>query len=192
MRIVSVFAVAIWLAMVVAGFGWLAAYEVRPGRVGDVSQTWPGASHLERDQVRWTLVMFLHPHCPCSQASLQELGELQSAHPSQLHAHLVFCKPRGVPDGWEQTANWREASALPDVELVSDENDAERRVFGALTSGETLLYDASGTLRYRGGITQARGRTGPSEGRSVVEALLRGEAPPRQQGPVFGCPLAAE
>jgi hypothetical protein len=191
MRVASVFAVALWLGIVGAGFCWLARYETRPGRVGEVSQTWPMASHLERDSQRWNLVMFLHPRCPCSQASLQELGELQSSHPNDLHVSVVFCKPKGVPEGWEQTATWKQAAALTDIERVSDENDVERREFGALTSGEVLLYEPSGRLRYRGGIASARGKTGLSEGRSIVESLLGGEELPRHEGPVFGCPLTS-
>jgi hypothetical protein len=189
MRVVSVFAIALWLGIVGAGFRWLAIYESRPGQLGEIAPTWPAASRLARDHQRLTLVMFLHPHCPCSQASLQELYELRSAHPSDVRVCLVFCKPPGVPKGWEQTATWKQATALADIDVFCDENDAERRVFGAITSGEVLLYDAGGTLRYRGGITQARGKTGPSVGRDTIESLLSGEQPPRHEGPVFGCPL---
>ena len=191
MRVLWVFAVAVWLGIVGVGFRWLANYETRSGRVGDVSQSWPEPSRLARDSLRWNLVMFLHPRCPCSAASLQELGDLTAAHASELRARVVFCRPEGVPAGWEQTASWTQAVAFTGVERVSDENDAERRMFGALTSGEALLYDPSGRLRYRGGITSARGKAGPSEGRSVVEALLAGEEPARCDGPVFGCPLTS-
>jgi hypothetical protein len=191
MRVVSVFAAALWLAMVVAGFGWLATYETRPGRMGDVSQSWPEASRLERDSRRWNLVMFLHPRCPCSAASLEELGELTAAHASELRACVVFCKPQGVPAKWEQTATWTQAATLAGIVRTSDENDGERRAFGALTSGEVFLYDPSGRLRYRGGITSARGKAGPSEGREVIESLLTGEEPARREGPVFGCPLTS-
>jgi hypothetical protein len=191
MRVLSIFAVAVWLGIVATGFGWLAHYETRPGQLGQSSQSWPTASRLALDPERWNLVMFLHPHCPCSQASLQELSELRTKFPNNLRVCLVFCKPAGVPAGWEQTATWKQATALPDVEVLGDEHDAERRAFGALTSGEVLAYDPGGALRYRGGITAARGKTGPSVGRDTVVALFAGGHPARHEGPVFGCPLTS-
>jgi hypothetical protein len=191
MRVFSIFAVAAWLGIVAIGFAWLAHYETRPGRLGDVPQTWPAASRLTLDSQRWNLVMFLHPHCPCSPASLQELVELQTKFPDGLRVCLVFCKPAGVPAGWEQTATWRQATVLTGLEVLGDEGDAERRAFGALTSGEVLVYDPGGALQYRGGITAARGKTGPNVGHDTVEALLAGGKPARHEAPVFGCPLTS-
>src|ERR1700752_4188286 len=112
MRAASVIAFAVWIGMIAAGFGWLARYELRPGEVGDVSPRWPAASHMERDAGRGKLVMFLHPHCPCSPASFLELNELRSESAENLQARLVLCKPAGVPAGWEQTSLWKQAIAL--------------------------------------------------------------------------------
>jgi hypothetical protein len=191
MRVLPIIAIALWLGMVAAGFGWLAAYETRPGEAGAAPRRWPEASHLALDPQRWNLVMFLHPHCPCSPASLQELDQLRSGFTDNLHVQLVFSKPAGVPSGWEQTATWKHATALSHIDIVVDEGDKERRAFGALTSGEVLLYDPGGALRYRGGITAARGKVGPSVGSETVTSLLGGERPARSTGPVYGCPLTS-
>jgi len=117
------------------------------------------------------------------------LDEILSGNPSKVQTFILCCKPPGVPDGWERGETWRRAVAMEHVAVYIDENDDERRYFGAQTSGNVLLYDPSGRLRYDGGITRARGHVGANTGRAAVEALLRGEASPVNSGPVFGCPL---
>ena len=62
--------------------------------------------------------------------------------------------------------------------------------FGAETSGHTVLYDASGALRFHGGITAARGHEGGSAGRAAIVAAVRGEEP-SSSAHVFGCSLAS-
>ncbi len=188
-RVLRVLGYMLWVAAVGAGFGWLAVYESMPGSRAEPPPTWPARSGLVRDQGRWTLVLFLHPHCPCSQATLEEFAALHSRYATHLRAHLVFCKPKGVPPDWEKTATWRRAATVGGVHVHCDERDEERHRFGALTSGHVFLYDPHGRLRYDGGITPARGKGGPSAGRSAVESFLRGEPGLDRTGPVFGCPL---
>ena len=133
--------------------------------------------------------MFLHPHCPCSGASLEELAVLLSANSHGLRTFVVFCKPDGTPDGWEKTALWQQAVGMKGIDVCWDNQDEERHRFGARTSGQVLLFDQRGHLAYSGGITRARGQVGANPGRSAVEAILRGQSPPSGSGPVFGCPL---
>jgi hypothetical protein len=180
---------ATWTAAIAAGFTGLAVYESRPGTEAAAPREWPARTRLTRDPDRWTLLMFLHPRCPCSQASLQELAELLSGKQPQVQTFLLCCKPPGVPDGWEQGETWRQAASMKQATVSIDEHDDERSCFGVQTSGHVLLYDPRGRLRYDGGITRARGHVGPNEGRAAVAALLRGEASPVTSGPVFGCPL---
>jgi hypothetical protein len=189
LRAAALVGVTAWLAAIGAGFGWLAAYESRPGVAGQPPGTWPDDSRLTRANQKWTAVMFLHPRCPCSQASLQEFAVLNSQAEGHLRAILVICKPEGVREGWEQTTTWKEASTLEHVERYVDEGDEERRRFGTLTSGQLVVYDPGGRLRYSGGITAARGKVGPSKGRLNVQTLLRGREPSCCEGVVYGCPL---
>jgi hypothetical protein len=181
---------AAWLGVVGAGFWVLARYETSPGTGATAPQTWPAQSGLPRDPGRSTLVLFLHPHCPCSRASLDELQDLLHHHAGDLRAFVLVCKPPGVAEGWEQSATWRQAGALRGARLLTDDQDRERLLFGARTSGQVLLFDGTGRLRYSGGITPARGRQGDNPGRAAALALLRGETCPASRGPVFGCPLA--
>lgn len=180
---------AAWVTVVGTGFGWLALYESRPGPAAESPGDWPSPSRLSRDPGRWTLVMFLHPRCPCSRASLDELGGLLPGHGNQVRAIVLFCIPPGAPPGWEKAAAWRQATAMKGVTVFCDDGDEERCRFGPETSGHVLLYDPGGVLRFSGGITRARGQAGENPGRSAVESLLRGLSPPAWEGPVFGCPL---
>jgi len=63
---------------------------------------------------------------------------------------------------------------------------------GAETSGYVLLYDRSGQLRFRGGITAGRGHAGDNAGEDAVVALVTGRPASRQQTPVYGCSLVAK
>jgi hypothetical protein len=180
----------VWLGVIGVGFWGLEAYENRPGADAITPPAWPAGSHLSRDPSRPTLVLFLHPRCPCSRASLRALEVLLRRHPEDICAYVLLCKPPGVPDGWEESATWRQAIELKGVQLVVDTGDQERRTFGAQTSGQVLLFDNRGRLSYSGGITPARGREGANAGQSAVESLLRGDVPSITEGPVFGCPLA--
>jgi hypothetical protein len=189
MRSIAVVGITLWVVAMIVGFWWLAEYGTTPGLAGQPPESWPDGSALARDRQRWTLVMFLHPHCPCSPASLEELAILQAEYANRLQTHLVMIKPEAVADGWERSAVLDKALSLRGAEVLCDENDEERGRFGAQTSGQIVLYDPHGRLRYSGGITPARGKTGQSKGRQAIVALLQSQAPARCEGAVFGCPL---
>ena len=181
--------VLVWVVVAVLGFWSLALYENRPGSGANPPSEWPDRSLFSRVSDGPTLLMFLHPHCPCSRASLEELGHVLSASPDDLRVFVVFCKPDGAPDGWEKSTLWQQAAAMKGINVSWDERDEERRRFDARTSGQVLLFDRHGRLAYSGGITGARGQAGDNPGRAAVEAILRGQPPSSRSGPVFGCPL---
>ena len=70
-----------------------------------------------------------------------------------------------------------------------DNAGIEARRFHSETSGQTLLYDPAGNLRFQGGITFARGHAGDNPGRAALqELLLKGHAS-QVKTRVFGCSL---
>lgn len=75
---------------------------------------------------------------------------------------------------------------------MTDVGGAQARVFGAFISGQTLLYSATGSLLFNGGITDARGHEGDNPGRTALTSILSGGKPAAIQTPVFGCYLYAE
>lgn len=181
-------AAAGWLGACLLG-GWLLlAYGAAPGRAADAPPAWPDAE-LPRAPGRSSLVLFAHPHCPCTRASLDNLAWVLTRSGGRVDARVLVYAPRGMPAGWERGPLWRQAEGIPGARVAADRDGAWARAFGARTSGQTLLYGGDGRLLYRGGLTAARGHAGHSAGREAVLALSRGEGAPRDEGPVFGCAL---
>ncbi len=103
---------------------------------------------------------------------------------------IVFFKPAGSDESWDQTDLRKTAAAIPDAHVVSDPDGVEARRFNATTSGQSFLYSDQGELLFQGGITLARGHAGDNSGRSAIESLLTDTVPACRQTPVFGCPIA--
>lgn len=188
-------AVVLWAGLALAGVLRLAAFDTAAGAQGPLTAQWPQGSALRLDPLAAgpTLLLFLHGKCPCSQASLSELAELLAQRRGPLRVHVFVYRPQ-VRTGaqaarWTETALWKRASALPGIELEWDEDGREARRFGALTSGEALLWSAAGQLLFRGGITPSRGHVGESEGRSALLALIQRESAATRSTPVYGCPI---
>lgn len=184
----------------IGGLSLLWRFDNTPGAGADAPARWPADSALARSSSGPTLLLIAHPHCSCTGASLTELSEALARTRTRPKTYVLFLKPDGVSDGWEQTASWRLASAIPGVTAVRDASGREAQRFGAATSGETLLYDADGVLVFSGGITAARGHAGDNAGRSELVSLINhgpSTAPPaatpghphRDATSVFGCPL---
>ncbi len=181
--------VVVWLASTVTGLSALWKYDNTPGRAADAPAAWPTVTNLVRDRSGETLVMFAHPQCTCTQASLDELAEVLARVETRPKSYVVFLKPARFDQGWERTDLWRRASQLPGVTVVRDDNGVEANGFGAATSGQTLLYGADGSLRFSGGITGSRAHAGDNAGRRSLVALLSRERNRAPTTSVFGCPL---
>ncbi|MEO7275031.1 MAG: RedB protein [Vicinamibacterales bacterium] len=179
---------AAWLVAVGFGMRTLAAYTYTPGEPGHASAYWPAETQLARDPSRPTLVLFAHPQCPCSRAAVSELARLMTTTRGALDVRVVVLHPTGTPPGWERTDIWRAAATIPGVSVVTDEAGHEADRFGAVVSGQSYLYSASGRLLFAGGITLGRGHEGDNPGRAaVLDWVTTGHGATR--GPVFGCTL---
>ena len=179
----------LWLGGVAAGLAGLASYANRPGATGRAPESWPAESALARPLDRPTLLLFLHPRCTCSQASVAELAELLARAAAAPATRVIFVRPPAAPEGWESSELWSAARRLPAATLLTDVDGVEARRFGARTSGQTLLYGADGRLQFAGGLTASRGHPGESAGRAAILALLAHEVPATTRSPVFGCEL---
>ena len=156
------------LGLASAYLSWM-LYECRPGRAARPPARYPGDGALPR------LILFLHPRCPCSQATVEELTQLGPL----PHLEIVLSQVSSA-------AALR--AAFPQAELVSDPEGKQRELYQAWTSGQLVGYDGAGRLGFCGGITASRGQRGASLGRANLLAWLHGQ--PQQQASVFGCPLA--
>jgi len=183
--------VILWLASATGGLWVLWAYDNKPGTAANPSAHWPATSRLARAADGPTLVLFAHPQCSCSPASLGELAEVLARAEARPRTYVVFLKPSSVADGWERTALWQQAARLENVTVVRDDDGREAQQFSAATSGQTFLYDSRGVLQFSGGITSARGHAGDSAGRSALVSLLNQLETSHPRTNVFGCPLFA-
>lgn len=180
----------VWFVGIVIGFGGLFNYQNNAGPSGEVPTGIPGGSQIEPHLGRPTLIMFAHPRCPCTHASVGELARLMTKLQGKVHAHVVFHIPETTSPDWGATELVAEARAIPGVRVLQDHGGIETRRFGVKTSGHVLLYDPSGELAFTGGITLARGHEGDNVGSSALLAQVTrsGSMVPSGQV-VFGCPI---
>lgn len=186
---VIVTAGTVWLLLVMTGMAVVLRHANTPGISAGKPATWPADSKIALDANRLTLVMFAHPHCPCTRATLAELDQLMSDRPGAIAAQVWFIQPDGMPDDWTDTDIRRQAAAIPGVSVHEDIAGVEARRFHAGTSGETLLYDKDGHLLFGGGITISRGHEGDNPGLDALEAIASSQTPELNKTPVFGCAL---
>jgi hypothetical protein len=178
-----------WLVVLVAGFAILWKYSNTPGAEAKAPPQWPADTSLRPSPRMNTLVLFLHPHCPCSQATVAELERIQANLRQPVNIYILLLHPSGKGPAWDDSSLARTVRSIPGTQVLTDLAGVEARRFGARTSGEIMLYDATGSLRFHGGITGARGHEGPSLGQdSLIQLLTRGQAD-QTAAPVYGCPL---
>ena len=180
--------VAVWAIAVAIGMALLLEYKNTPGAAADGSATWPAASELVLATDAPTLVMFAHPRCTCTRASLTELAAVMAKSP-HVRAHVVFMQPSDLETDWAHTAIWEQAEAIRGVDVSLDRDAAEARRFGAHTSGTVMIFGPSGRLLFAGGLTASRGHVGDSLGRERVETLLATGEVDERTAQVFGCAL---
>ncbi len=153
-----------WVLSCVAAYGALWSYANTPGDLGGPRHAWLRAASLHVDDDRPTLIMFAHPRCPCTRASMSELERLQGEMPGAFATRVVFFEPLGADESWRQTSLWDRALRLPDAQAIPDSGGEFASAAGAIVSGSVALLSADRKLKYWGGITPARGHEGASVG----------------------------
>lgn len=187
----------LWLVTIGFGLFVMANYESSPGIAGLPPQNWPAELAPIKSRDKFTLVMFAHPRCPCTRASMSELAGLITACGNKMEAIVFFLSPEAMPKDWEKTDIWHHASSLNCVKVIPDLNGLHARLFNSHTSGQTALYDKEGKLVFSGGITSARGRIGNNQGVKIITSLVNRDSQnidvpekmPESATLVFGCPL---
>ena len=154
-------------------------YDSTPGRG---SSRTPNVSVSKAHD--WTLVMVLHPKCPCSVSSLRALREVMVRYKDTFACEVCIAGDRTTSD----SENEKLAATIPGakVEWITPKAAVER--FGAHTSGQTYIFEKSGKLAYSGGLTPGRAVDNPRFALEIVEGVLHHE-PVATGSSVFGCPL---
>ncbi|HEX5009475.1 MAG TPA: RedB protein [Planctomycetota bacterium] len=176
---------ALWAASVTGGFALAARYDATAGRASSAKSRWPADAPLALDPARPTLLLFAHPRCPCTAATIESLNRLLAHCAGRASVTVLFYDDPALGKGWAHSSLWDAAAAIDGVTVRADPLGATARLFGAWTSGQAFLFAPDGALRCEGGLTPARGH--PDEGGAMRDWLLDGHGPAR--APVFGCSL---
>jgi hypothetical protein len=182
---------ALWLGAVASGIALLAAYASRPGVAARAPAGWPAASAIARQHGVPTVLVFAHPECPCTRATLGELDRTLARVDGGVDVHVLFATPLGTADAWRDADLARMAAAIPGVRIHGDAGGREAARFGVATSGQVLLYDARDRLRFAGGVTGARGHAGDNAGHDRLLDRLTAARGDAAAAPVFGCALGS-
>ena len=188
-KLIWLFAFLLWAFAVAYGMKQVWIYEKTPGSTLQAPAQWPAQAPLARAPTTATLLLFVHPQCPCTKATIGELAVLMTHCHEKLTAYLFFLSPNGFLEQWSEGSLWREAEKIPGVHLFKDKDGEMARHFNAVTSGQTLLYDRNGRLLFEGGITDSRGHRGDNPGRSAIQSLILQGHSDRKKTDVFGCAL---
>jgi hypothetical protein len=137
-------------------------------------------------------MMFIHPQCPCSKASVAELDRVASHLQGKVSVVGVFLSPQDKPTSWVHSGTWQAVERIPGAKLIADVNGDEAKKFGVKTSGETLLLSSTGEEVFRGGLTPSRGHEGRSLAQDAIEDYILRHAVPPASGPTYGCSLFGE
>jgi hypothetical protein len=180
----------VWLIVVSVAMVILENFKATPGNSMPAPQRWPNDVSIHLDGVRPTLLMFAHPRCPCTRASIGELNRLLARCGGNIAAHVIFFKPASQGNEWAETDSWREAKAIPGVTVDNDTDGRLAHQFGAETSGAVLLFDPNGQQLFSGGITAGRGHSGDNAGADVIVALVNCRKTAIKETFVYGCSLA--
>lgn len=186
---VLVLVCASWLSTAVSGSALLWRYKYASGTDALAPPSWPVASAFQRALDRPTLLVFAHPRCACTKATLGELAQLMAHGQDRVSAHVVFYQPEGSAPDWARGALWDAAAAIPGALIHVDVGGRQAKLFRAQTSGHTVLYDADGQRVFDGGITVARGHFGANGGLGALTALVQGRAAELWPRKIFGCPI---
>ncbi len=179
----------------IAGLCFLEVHARTPGETAELAPQWPVSSKILRSPTQPTLVIFFHPHCPCSKAALAELQRLMLK--TQLHMRIiaVLVIPQRLPENWSNGTFAQAIAAIPGLLRIVDANADEAGKFGIRTSGHAKLFDPSGRLLFSGGLTASRGHEGDSVGCAAVDRLVSDRdfamsLPSALKANVYGCPVS--
>jgi hypothetical protein len=181
----------LWALAVIAAFSALTVYSNTAGARGEIVSEWPKASALVRDTEKPTLLVFVHPQCSCSAATIGELDRLMTDIAGKANVHVVFFKPKNKDNEWVESSTWQSVQSIPTVKSEIDIDGVEARKFGVETSGNVLLYDEHGKLKFRGGITPSRAHMGDNLGRDFLLSYFANPSLATQlsQASIFGCSI---
>lgn len=182
----------VWLIVVGAGWVALGAYANTAGAQRAVPNRWPKNSKLKWNPNALNVVIFVHPKCSCSQATINLYREVESSTRLHVQTQVAFYCPSDESESWAEDRLWRSVGVLPNVIRLIDRGGQEVKNFGVTTSGHVVVYSPNGELLFSGGITSRRAHEGESLGSQTLKRLFHEKSHGQLSLPVFGCRIFPE
>lgn len=181
-----------WLVLLSVGMVYLTLYQSRPG-VMATPETVDAAAVLDAldDADGRRVVLFAHPHCPCTLATARALERVLERPDVDAACDVFFFEPADADPTWADGRLARFVAQLPRTTVHRDVEGEVALRFGAMTSGTVLVLDEGGDVLFTGGVTPQRGHEGVNSGAQSVLAHLQAAPGAQPTHPVFGCGLAA-
>ncbi len=183
--------VGAWIVCIAVSFGTLQRYAATAGEAHAPADDAEALIARHRQPDRGLIVMVVHPECPCTEASLAELGDLLARSRGRCTALILHYQPAQIPADWSDPPDYLELGGVR-VAVVADRAGEQALALGALTSGHAVFADSTGVIRFRGGLTLARGHRGRSPAQDAILAQLAGGAASMSVAPIYGCALLPE
>jgi hypothetical protein len=95
-KTVAILGLVAWCGAIAVGAREIYAFSTQPGARADAPERWPGDSTLAGPDRHAAIVMFVHPECPCTRASLTELAAIATAGNASIQ--IVLTSPG---DAWD-------------------------------------------------------------------------------------------
>ena len=115
--------VGVWGVVAIAGLIAVYAHAFKNEDIGRAEVIWPSDSSLEQSPDRCTLVMFAHPRCPCTLASLDSLARVMGV--ADCKAVVVFWQPDSDSQPVE-SSSWRNSPSIKLAEKMQGLYTAEK------------------------------------------------------------------
>lgn len=179
---------ALWVLILIGGVSAFARYSYTPGEAAEAAPLWPALSSLQPNLTKPELLVFLHPKCACSHATLTDLERLIPQIGARARVRVVF-NDLGDSALLRESHSFEMAKEIEGIEVVEDPGGFESAKFGVKTSGQVFLYDERGQLVFSGGLTPSRGHEGESVGAIAVLRWLNSRKIEWQTSDVFGCSM---
>ena len=174
-----------WIGVVAVAGATLLNHAYQPSKTPSESK---GAVSLKPSR-SYKIVLFAHPFCPCTRATLTELSESLARLSHDVSVTIVFVSRGLNQEDVTSSSTFRMAGMLPGAKVVIDSGAEEASRFGATTSGEAFAFDPSGHMIYHGGLTPGRGHQGDAAGQTQLEQIIAAGGSRFCTAPIYGCQL---
>lgn len=180
--------IVLWALSAVSGFTYLGLYQYRAGDEGMPKENVAASSTVK-------VLIFLHPRCSCSHASVHELQRIllsteTNGSSLRVQAQVFLFQPDETDfEDWDGSAMISELKRFRSVEICNDPYGRIAASHGVVTSGHVLIYDADGYLKFSGGITQSRAHEGENTNGILAARSIHNVSTETVRRPVFGCSI---